>query len=57
MKAPNSSRKANILVIDDEGLIQGCTSNILELVGHQVAVAGCGEEGIAWFRKGDFFAL
>jgi PAS domain S-box-containing protein len=45
---------ASILVVDDEEAIRQNLYEILSLVGHQVAVASGGEEGIKMFKKGDF---
>ena len=46
--------KAKILVIEDEEDVRTLLQDILEMHGHEVAVAAHGEEGIAAFKKGTF---
>lgn len=51
MKVPTV---ANILIIDDESIVRGAISEILEDEGHRVVGAESGEEGIEKFRKEKF---
>jgi signal transduction histidine kinase/CheY-like chemotaxis protein len=48
------SRRARVLVIDDENSIRDVLSRMLETKGHQVAVASNGEEGIERFKSEPF---
>ena len=48
------SRRARILVIDDEDSVRDILSRMLKTKGHQVVVASDGEEGIDRFRSEPF---
>jgi signal transduction histidine kinase/ActR/RegA family two-component response regulator len=48
------SRRARILVIDDEDSVRDILSRMLKTKGHQVVVASDGEEGINRFRSEPF---
>jgi CheY-like chemotaxis protein len=41
---------ANVLVIDDKEYVRDVARRILESAGHQVLLAGSGDEGLAVFR-------
>lgn len=51
---PEGSRKAAILVIDDEPEIRNNLSEILSLEGHRVTVARDGKEGLLAFKSDQF---
>ncbi len=53
-KAPESSEKASILVIDDEPEIRNSLKEILSLEGHHVTVARNGKEGLSAFKTSEF---
>ena len=44
---PSTSRPLTLLVIDDEPLLAETLSDLLRILGHEVAVATSGEEGLA----------
>ena len=47
-----STRAADILVIEDEPLIAEMMQDVLSLEGHQVTLAGTGQEGLRLFEAG-----
>ncbi|HUL22395.1 MAG TPA: GAF domain-containing protein [Thermodesulfobacteriota bacterium] len=51
---PKESRRARILVIDDEDSVRDILSRMLKTKGHKVVVAPNGEEGIERFRAEAF---
>ncbi|HVP76903.1 MAG TPA: GAF domain-containing protein [Thermodesulfobacteriota bacterium] len=51
---PKESRRARILVIDDEDSVRDILSRMLKTKGHRVVVAPNGEEGIERFRAETF---
>jgi CheY-like chemotaxis protein len=48
---------AKILIVDDDVAVQATIRLILERAGHNVVVAGDGQEGLAVFGAGDFDLL
>jgi len=53
-KPAGATRPVRILVIDDEEAVRDILSRMLKIKGHQVEVAGDGEEGIELFKKQSF---
>jgi len=51
---PRKEKKARVLVIDDEEEIRKLLCELLETVGHDVAAASDGEEGLKLFQDGPF---
>jgi signal transduction histidine kinase/ActR/RegA family two-component response regulator len=46
--------KARVLLVDDDENIRSVISDILDLMGHQVMAASCGEDGVELFQKHEF---
>ncbi|MFC2072995.1 response regulator [Chloroflexota bacterium] len=46
--------KANVLVVDDEGIIQALFQDTLEELGHSVVTASTGAEGLEQLKQRDF---
>jgi signal transduction histidine kinase/ActR/RegA family two-component response regulator len=46
--------KARVLLVDDDENIRSVISDMLDLLGHQVMAAPCGEDGVKLFQKHDF---
>ncbi len=51
------TKKANILIIDDESQIGTVLSKILSSQGHQTSVFGSGQDGIEAFKEGGYEVL
>lgn len=49
-----SSRQGRILVIDDDEMIRGLLSDLLQAAGHTVVQVGGGREGLRLFQHGSF---
>jgi two-component system cell cycle response regulator CpdR len=47
-------KKLRILVVDDEQVVRECLLMLLSYDGHEVKIAGSGEEGLALFEPGKF---
>lgn len=46
--------KARVLLVDDDENIRSVISDMLDLLGHQVMAASCGEDALKLFQKNDF---
>jgi CheY-like chemotaxis protein len=45
-------RPLEVLLVDDDELVQSSSRLVLEMLGHRVATAGCGEEALAMLGTG-----
>jgi signal transduction histidine kinase/CheY-like chemotaxis protein len=51
---PVQVAKARVLLVDDDENIRSVISDMLDLLGHQVMAAPCGEDALKLFQKHDF---
>lgn len=54
MPKPAQATKARVLLVDDDENIRSVISDMLDLLGHQVMAAPCGEDALKLFQKNDF---
>jgi signal transduction histidine kinase/ActR/RegA family two-component response regulator len=51
---PIQVSRARVLLVDDDENIRSVISDMLDLLGHQVMAAPCGEDGLKLFQKHEF---